>query len=232
MEKQETKTEETPVGDKQPESTETPQITPREEELTKELEKARSQADTFKGLLKQEQQKSITRDDLQPIYDRIDGQQRFIATALQDFRGTEGEYGEKARKNYVEDAETDINKSKESRKPVEDPEAKRFFEYLGDEGLVWEDDFVQEALKGVDLSSVKEVSKTVKAAVKQRNETKTRDDFKKEIDEGKRQFKEEILKEYGLTDLGPGGPSAPSRDLKSMTPDEKLQEGFKQYKKK
>ena len=228
MEKQETKAEETSTEEKQPESNETPQ--PTIEELTKELEKAKSQANTYQGLLKLAQQKSISRDDLQPIYDRIDGQQRFIASALQDFRNTEGEYGEKARKNYVDDAEADITKSKEARTPAKDPVAEKFFDYLTDEGLEWEDPFVQDNIK--DTTTPQEALKNVKAAVKQRNDAKLREDLKKEMDEEKRQMKEQMLVDYGLTDVPVKGPSAPSKDLSSMTPDEKLQEGFKKYKKK
>ena len=229
MEKQETKAEKTSTEEKQPESNETPQ--PTIEELTKELEKAKSQANTYQGLLKQAQQKSISRDDLQPIYDRLDSQARFMGKALDDFRNTEGEYGESARKRtYTEDAEEHIKKTQEANKPVKDPEAEKFFEFLKDEGLEWEDPFVQDNIK--DTTTPQEAKKNIKAAIKQRDESKIRDDIKKGMDEEMRQMKEKILVDYGLTDVPVKGPSAPSKDISSMTPDEKLQEGFSKYKKK
>ena len=232
MEKQETTAEKTSTEEKQPESNEWTAPTKEEYEATQqELEKAKSQANTYQGLLKQAQQKSISRDDLQPIYDRLDSQARFMGKALDDFRNTEGEYGESARKRtYTEDAEEHIKKTQEASKPTQDPEAEKFFEFLKDEGLEWEDPFVQDNIK--DTTTPQEAKKNIKAAVKQRDESKIRDDIKKGMDEEMRQMKEKILVDYGLTDVPVKGPSAPSKDLSSMTPDEKLQEGFKKYKKK
>jgi len=154
-----------------------------------------------------------------------------MGKALDDFRNTEGEYGESARKRtYTEDAEEHIKKTQEASKPTQDPEAEKFFEFLKDEGLEWEDPFVQDNIK--DTTTPQEAKKNIKAAIKQRDESKIRDDIKKGMDEEMRQMKEKILVDYGLTDVPVKGPSAPSKDLSSMTPDEKLQEGFKKYKKK
>jgi len=234
-EKQEVQDEKTPEGEgKQPEATEKPQPTKEEfEAIQQELEKAKNQVNTFQGLLKDTQKKSITREDLTSIYDRIDGQQRWIATALDDIRKAQGgdyEEPQSRKKSYTEDAEENINKAKDGRKPPKDPVAEKFFEYLGEEGLDWEDEFVQDAVK--DSQTPQEALKGIKAKVKERNESKLRADFKKEIEGERDQMRQEILKELGYTAGGPDQPSGPSLDLSSMTPDEKLQEGFKRIKKK
>lgn len=234
-EKQEIQEEETTISEeKQPESTEKPQPTIEEyEALQQELEKAKNQVNTFQGLLKDTQRKSITKDDLTSIYDRIDGQQRWIATKLDDIRKVQGgdyEEPQTHRKSYSEDVEDNINKAKENRQPPKDPAADKFFEYLAEEGLEWESEFVEEAIK--DSKNAQEALKNIKAKVKERNETKVRADFKKEMEGEKDRIREEILKELGYTASGPNQPSASRLDLSSMTPDEKLQKGFEKLTKK
>ena len=220
-------------GEKQPESTEWTPPTKEEFEATQqELEKAKNQANTFQGLLKEAQRKTITKDDLSNIYTRIDDQQRWIGTALDDFKkGFGNDYGEeKVLKSYTEDAETHIKKANESREKPPDPEAMKFFNYLTDEGLDFEDEFVQETIK--DSQNPQEALKNLRAAVKERDKGKLRDDLKKDVEADRDRIREEVLKEYGLSTTGVTNPSASSKDLSSMTPDEKLQEGFKQITKK
>jgi len=231
-EKQETQ-EEKPVEEKTPEQIEEPQFTAEQiKELQKELDKAKSQVNTFQGLLKDAQRKSISKDDLQPIYERLDGQQRWIATALDDFRNANSEYVDsvKTQKSYIDDAEENIKKSKEARQPAKDPDADRFFDYLGEEKLEFEDEFVQEAIK--DTTNPKEALRNLKSKVKERDEAKLRDSLKSEIEKERNQLREELLKEYGLTDIGAKTPSGMAKNLKDMTPDEKLQYGFAELKKK
>jgi hypothetical protein len=234
--KQEEKAEETPQieGEKQPEPTETPQPTKEEyEAIQKELEKAKNQANTFQGLLKDAQRKSISKDDFQSLHDRIDSQQRWIATALDDIRkATGGEFEEpsKTRRSYSEDAEENITKSKESRQAPQDPAAEKFFKYLAEEKLEWESEFVQEAIK--DCTNGTDALTNLKAKVKEQDMAKLRADIKKEMEEENQLALEKKLKDLGLLDIGVERPSAASKDLSSMTPDEKLQEGFKQFTKK
>lgn len=230
-EKQEVQVEQS-AQEEQPESNETPQLTKEKfEELQKELEKAKNQVNTFQGLLKDTQKKSITRDDLSHIYDRIDGQQRWIATALDDIRqGGDYEEQPKSRKSYSEDAEENITKAKESRQTPVDPEAEKFFKYLEEEGLDWEDEFVQGIAK--ESQTPQDALKNLKGKVKERNEAKIRSELKKEIESERNNIREEILKELGYTTTGAMQPSASNRDLSSMTPDEKLNYGFEQLKKK
>ena len=237
MEKQqENQAEQTPQTEeeKQPETTEKSPPTIEElEALRQELEKAKNQANTYQGLLKDTQRKSITRDDLQAIFDRIDGQQRWTATALDDIRkATSGDYEEpqQPRKTYLADAEEHINKATEGRTPPKDPMAEKFFEYLEEEGLDFESDFVRDVIQGT--KTPQEALKALKGKVKERDREKLREELKGEITDQQRQMREQILKEYGLTTTGANGPSAPNVDLSSMTPDQKLQEGFKKYKKK
>ena len=223
-------------GEKQPESTEWTPPTKEEFEATQqELEKAKSQANTFQGLLKEAQRKTITKEDLSNIYTRIDDQQRWIGTALDDFKkGFGNDYGEeKVLKSYTEDAETHIKKANESRETPTDPEALKFFDYLAGEELVFEEvegNFVYDTIK--DCKTPQEALKSVRAAVKERDMNKLRGDLKKEAEADRDRIREEVLKEYGLSTTGVTNPSASSKDLSSMTPDEKLQEGFKELTKK
>jgi hypothetical protein len=224
---------ETPVEGEQPEPTEwTPPTKEEYEAKLQELDKAKNQANTFQGLLKDSQKKSITRDDLGTIYDRIDSQQRWIATAFDDFRKGFGDSLEPGQRNYLEDAEKNITEAQKARQVPRDPEADKFFDYLAEESLEFEEvegNFVYDNIK--ETKTPKDALRAVKAAVKERDKVKLRDDLKSEIESERQKIREDIIKEYGLSD-SPPGPSAAKKDLSSMTPDEKLQEGFKKYQKK
>ena len=230
-EKQEKQADKT-VKEEQPESTEwTPPSKEQYEELQKELDKTKKQSDTFKGLLKEAQGKGITKDDLSNIYTRIDDQQRWIGTALDDFKkGFGNDYEDRASRSYAEDAETHIKKANEGREKPPDPEAVKFFGYLADEELDFEDEFVQEAIKGTE--NVQDGLRKLKAAVKERDRQKILEDAKKSLDAERDKMREEILKAEGLTDTGAIHPSASGIDTSSMSPDEKLKYGFDQQKKK
>lgn len=236
MEKKQEVKVEPPVEGEQPESTEwTPPTKEEHEALQKELEKAKNQANTFQGLLKDTQKKSITKDDLQTIYDRIDGQQLWIGTALDDFKKGFGDNYEpnQTQKSYSEDAKENITKANEARKVPQDPDAVKFFDFLAEEGLEFDEvegNFVYDNIK--ETKTPKEALKAVKAAVKERDKSKILADFKSEIESERQKIREEVLKEYHLSDTGPGSPSAARKDIKSMTPDEKLQYGFEQISKK
>lgn len=213
--------------EKQESADEQPQ--PSLEVLQQELDKGRSEIKRLQGLLKAEQKRGVPKEALDSLHEKIDGWVDWTATAFDDIRAVVSGDGEVTpnRKSYREQvAESRQAKSKPEPRNEADPDAVKFINYMISQGLDLEDPLVKEAV-GEDrdpsdaLAYLKEkIKEQSLAEIDKRAEVKAKTMF------------EQMLKDSGLTVSGASAPSAPIKDLRSMSPDQKLQEGFKQLAKK
>lgn len=145
---------------------------------------------------------------------KIDTMQTWFAGAMDDLitRTSGEEEVRPARKSYTEQLEaTRVTKQA-------DPAAQRFFDYLGEEGLDFDDEDVQETIK--DTKTPQEALKAVKDKVKTMNQSEI-EKLADQKAEGKMQIAiEKALKEKGLTATGAGTPSGATSSF------EKLEENY------
>lgn len=202
---------------------------PSSEELKQEIDRKETQIKTLQGSLKAAQQRGVPKEEIVALNKKIDDMQEWYATVGDDLArriSGEEEASTPVRKTYHQQ----LQDRREAAKPKEevklDPEVQKFIKYLDSQGLDYEDPLVKEAV-AEDRSPQEALD-----YLKDKANSLTQADVDKRAGEIAKNLVEQKLKELGLTNLGAGGPSAPSKDLASMTADEKLQEGFKQIKEK
>ncbi len=133
--------------------------------------------------------------------------QEFMAGALDEVVSQREGYEEEPRRkpSYKEQL-----KARQESKPKQeiDPAAQRFFDYLSDEGLDFDDDMVQDTIK--DTKTPQEALKAVKEKVKTMEQSKIEELAEKKAQEKVATEVQKALKDGGYTAVGVENPSAPS----------------------
>jgi hypothetical protein len=210
------------------------ELTQKIEELTGEVEKGKAHIKTLQGSLKAAQQRGMSKEDIDSLRNEIAGTKKWTAKMMDELANRiSGDYEESkpSRKSFsqqLEDEEKAQNKPEPKKET--DPDTEKFIKYMVSQDLDFEDSLVQEAIK-VDEDNFRPPLEALKY-LREKVEEKKQVEIDKRVDEKLQSYKEQWMKEFGLTALGVDGPSAPAKDLSGMTPDEKLQEGFKEYQKK
>ena len=222
---EEQKSQEIPKVEKQPEK-QPEKVEPNIEELKQELDKGKQEISRLQGLLKAEQKRGVPKEEIAALHKRIEDLQEWWAGTADDMlTRISGDVEEKpTKKSYKEQL---IERRKETPKAPEiDPDVHKFITYVQSQGLDFDDPLVQESYK--EDRSPQEALKFLKGKV----EEKFQSNVEKRAGEIAKTLVEQKLKDLGLTTSGTAQPSASKVDTSNMTPDQKLQEGFKQYTKK
>lgn len=187
--------------------TEARETQPTVDELRQEIDRKEKVIQNLRKDIKGLQRQGGSKADIEALGKRLDSQEEFLAQALDDLAGRlGGEYEEKPqRRSYREELE---NRRKSQPKEEVDPAAQRFFDYLTDEGLDFDDDMVQETIK--DTKTPQEALKVMKAKVKEMNQQEVEKLAEKKADEKLQAALEAKLKEMGLTTTGSNTPSGSS----------------------
>ena len=193
-----------------------------------EIERKEGVLQQTKRELKDARQRGGSKAEIDTLGKRMEAQEEWLAQALDDIANrVGGDYEEPkpTKKSYSQQLEERRAKTKpEEVKP--DPDAQKFLAYceavdlhLDYEDLEECDPLVKEALgEGRDF---KEGLKYLKGKVKSKDSV----DVDKVVNEKLQTAKEQWMKEFHLTDQGPGGPNASSTAWRDMTPEEKLLAG-------
>jgi len=200
---------------------------PSYEEIVQERDKGKLEISRLQGLLKAEQRRGVPDEKFDGIHTALGDFRTDIAGWLEDLRNSiQGEAAEApAKRSYTKEAQDKITKQNAPKpKTQTDIDAEKFFDYLKDEGLEFESDFVKDTIK--DTDTPQQALKAIKEKVKERDQSK----LKKEAEATAKTMLEQMLKDKGLTDLGVEKPSAPSFSYDSKNPDKTLAEAFKKKK--
>ena len=201
---------------------------PSYEEIVQERDKGKLEISRLQGLLKAEQRRGVPDEKFDGIHTALGDFRTDIAGWLEDLRNSiQGEAAEApAKRSYTKEAQDKITKQNAPKpKTQTDIEAEKFADYLVEQELEWDSEFVQNAIKDT-IENPTLALKALKVKVKERDQSK----LKKEAEATAKTMLEQMLKDKGLTDLGVEKPSAPSFSYDSKNPDKTLAEAFKKKK--
>lgn len=197
----------------QPEGEVKPQ--PTVEELQGKISEIKAEVDRKEEVIQQtkrELRETLRRGgskaEVEALSKKIDDVQDWIAGAMDDLTSrVSGEYEESKpqRKSYKE--QLDASRANKPKQEI-DPAAQRFFDYLTEEGLDFNDDNVQETIK--DTKTPQEALKAVKEMVKNMNQGDVKKLAEEMVKEQLPLAVEQALKDRGLTTPGAGAPSGSS----------------------
>ena len=174
---------------------------PTVDELQREIDRKEEVIKGLKQNVKKLERQGGSRAEIDSLSRKIDTVQERIAGWMDDLAGrVAGEEVTPQRKSYKDEL-------KAEPKQEVDPAAQRFFDYLAEEGLDFDDDVVQETIK--DTQTPQQALKAMKEKVKSMSTEDITKSAQKEIDEKVRLGIEQALKDRGLTAEGatPSGSS-------------------------
>ena len=179
---------------------------PTVEELQQEVERKESVIRQLKSDIKEIRKSGGSKAEIDSLSRKIDDMQDWVAGAMDDLLiRTSGDYEEAkpTRKSYREELQ-----SKRTQQPAVDPAAQRFFDYLTDEGLDFDDDVVQEAMR--TTQTPQQALKALKDKMKGTNQEEVKKLAEQMLKEALPVALEQRMKEMGLTTGGAGSPSGSS----------------------
>ena len=221
---------ETPLEEetKQPEEVRTQptaeELLSKVNELTQEIDRKEKVITQTKRELRQALNRGGSVAEIASLKQEISSMQDWIASAMDDLATrVSGEYEQPQpqRKSYREQLQE--NRASQPRQE-KDPVAQRFFDYLDDEGLDFNDDKVQEAIK--DTRTPQESLKAVKDMVKNMEKAEIEKLAEQKAEEKLQMALEKRLKDLGLTTGGVSSPTGGSgrnftnEQIKAMSPEE------------
>lgn len=191
---------------------------PNIDELQAEINRKEEVIKATKKELSEARKRGVPKEEMDAIRQEIRDAQKQTAEWLDDVVSrSSGEYEESKpqRKTYRQQFDEKIA---QTPKPQLDPEAQKILDYLADEEIDPESDFVVEAVQGT--KNLKDAFKVIKTKIKEKNKAMEQTEIQKVIDGIKPKMREEILKELGLTS---SGATAPSSGVSSF---EKLEQDY------
>jgi hypothetical protein len=189
---------------------------PTVEELQKEIDRKEEVIKQTKKELSEARRRGVPKEEIDTLNRKIDDMQEWTAAIMDDLavRISGEEAVPQVKKSYRQQLE---EKRKATPQPQLDPDAAKILDYLADEGIDPEDDFVVEIVKG--SKNLKEAYKNIKDKVKEKNKVMTQAEIEKQIEDKANTLLEKKLKDMGLTASGAGAPSGASSSFAKLEQD-------------
>lgn len=200
---------------------------PSIEELKQENKELKQETDRKEAVIKQlKTRRGVPIEEIDAFNKRLDGVEESQADLKDILNKHYGEDEESTSARKTERQKLDERRKETKVTPPVGADVQKFITYIDSQGLAHDDPLIEEAT--ADERTPQDALKYLRGKM----DEKSQGMIDKRAAEIAKNLVEQKLKDMGLTTTGVESPSAPLKDVSSMTPDEKLAEGFKQIKKK
>lgn len=188
----------------------------RVDEIQTEVDRKEQVIQQTKRELRETLRRGGSKAEVEALNKKLDDVQEWIAGAMDDLvtRVSGEEESKPQRKSYKEQLQA---KKATAPKLEVDPAAQRFFDYLAEEGLDFDDEKIQDTIK--DTKTPQEALKAVKEMQKTMEKDEIEKLAEKKAEEKIQTALEKKLKDLGLTTLGAGAPSSSASSFAKIEQD-------------